>query len=66
MSSEIKSLPYICPDHPNAKIRHEWDQERFVYSDGYPRGQPLSLNHRYYCNDCGRELCAPEEAPRNG
>ena len=24
--SETKQLPWVCPDHPDAQIRHEWDR----------------------------------------
>ena len=56
-------LPWRCPDHPDAKIRHEWDETTYLRCGGYPMGKPIKGNHRYFCNECGRELAAsPEEA----
>lgn len=54
------NLPYICPEHPMAQIRHEWDQTHYVMN-GYPAGTGISSNHRYYCATCGRELSESEE-----
>ena len=50
-------IPYICPDHPEAKIRHEWDQNHYVMN-GYPAGTGWRTNHKYFCDECGRELCS--------
>ena len=57
---EDKDLPSLCPNHPDAKIRHEWDREMCVWN-GLPRGGGIDKNHHYYCNECGLELCSPEE-----
>ena len=51
-------FPYICPEHPNAQIVHEWDKTHFVMN-GYPAGTGLNSNHHYYCKDCHRELAKP-------
>ncbi len=53
----MNQRPWQCPEHPDAKILHSWDNVRYVYADGYPRGQG-SENHKYECNDCGLELAA--------
>jgi len=56
-----KDLPYVCPDHPKAAIRHEWSRTRA--SIPWPPYTTLSItdhDHRYFCAECGREL-APEE-----
>ena len=59
-------LPYICPQHPEALVRHEYDRiesshvlngvERFVISQ-------RDTNHRYSCNECGCQLA---EEPSDG
>lgn len=51
-------LPWRCPKHPNAKIKHSWDRTQFVYNDGYPRGG-FDDNHKYECGDCRTELRNP-------
>lgn len=51
-------LPWTCPDHPHAKIRHDWLRTTYVYRDGYPRGG-RDHEHKYFCNDCGLELSPP-------
>jgi len=63
MSTKKKDgdLPYVCPDHPDALVRHEWLRTRarspfppyaFLWDEDH--------DHRYFCSECGREL-APEE-----
>lgn len=58
------SLPYICPDHPKAKIRHEWMRTRSEANWGPNRPRVLighrDHDHRYLCSKCGRELAAEE------
>jgi hypothetical protein len=56
--AENNELPYICPEHPHAKVRHTWDQTHYVMS-GYPAGTGTKSNHRYECAECGRELQPP-------
>jgi len=56
-----EELPWTCPKHPMAQVRHTWDEKQYVMN-GYPAGQPLKLNHKYECADCGLELAA--EAPK--
>ena len=60
-------LPYICPDHPRAMIRHEWLRTRDEANWGPNRPRHLisqhDHGHRYYCHECGRALAA-EEAQR--
>ena len=53
-------LPWICPDHPEALIKHTWDETHFVWKDDFPRGEGIKKNHKYECNICGRELKPPE------
>lgn len=55
------SLPWTCPDHPQAEIRHLWDQTHYVLN-GYPAGQGIKSNHRYECAVCNRELAAEKPA----
>ena len=52
------TLPWACPDHPQAQIRRSWDQTQYVMN-GYPAGVPLKSNYKYECAECGREL-APD------
>lgn len=53
-------LPYICPDHPEAKIRKEWLSTMYIFN-GYPRGEPSKHDFHYYCNECDRELAESED-----
>lgn len=57
---ELQHLPWRCPDHPDAMIRHSWDQTHYVLN-GYPAGEGMRSNHRYECAECGRQL-ADEKA----
>ena len=50
-------LPWVCPDHPQAMIRHSWNRSHYVMN-GYPAGTSIDSNHRYECADCGRQLAA--------
>lgn len=58
--------PWICPEHPAAQIRHEWDQTQLIQG-GYPAGKGFSSNHAYFCVECGRRLAAekPKESVPN-
>lgn len=60
-----KTLPYVCPIHPGAQIRHTWDRTRSEANWGpyQPRVEISTVdnNHRYECAECGTEL-APEES----
>jgi len=58
----MAKLPYICPEHPDAQIRHEWDRTQYIMNN-YPSGVPFDNNRQYFCNQCDRELAAesPEE-----
>ena len=53
-------LPWVCPEHPNAQIRHSWDQTHYVMN-GYPVGTGIRSNQRYECAECGRELQPDKE-----
>ncbi len=48
-------LPYVCPDHPMAQVKHSWDQSHYIIG-GYPAGLGFKTNHAYACNECGRHL----------
>jgi hypothetical protein len=48
-------LPYICPEHPNANILHTWE-EVHSFIGGYPAGSGYTKNHKYECQECGRQL----------
>lgn len=56
----MTELPYICPEHPDAQIKHTWDQTHYVMN-GYPAGEGISSKHQYWCAKCGRELAAEQE-----
>ena len=58
---EDKESPRVCPEHPNAPIRHEWLRKYFDYVDGYTYDNGLDFDHHYYCNECDRELAPPED-----
>ena len=60
MGPKTKELPYICPEHPNAKVRHEWNHITYVWN-GMPRGTGFDEGHQYFCVECNRELAAEEE-----
>lgn len=63
-SQQADDLPYICPEHPDAQIRHEWAYTRTrVHLTGAEWG--YDHDHRYYCAECGRELLSspPESGP---
>lgn len=53
------SLPWQCPNHPDAQILHSWDNSYTVWGDGYPRSGHTS-NHKYECNECHIELAPPK------
>lgn len=55
----MPDLPWRCPEHPDAQVRHEWNRTReTVRLTGahweYDHG------HQYFCAACGRELAAPK------
>jgi hypothetical protein len=54
-----KNLPWQCPDHPNARIKHSWDEKHYVFN-GYPAGEGIKSKHKYECNECGMELAEEE------
>ena len=57
MSDKQQLLSWTCPDHPNAKVLHTWDQVHSALN-GYPAGIGFPKNHRFECNECGQELAA--------
>jgi hypothetical protein len=54
---DIAVLPWRCPDHPDAMIRHSWDQTQYMVN-GHPASVPLKSNQRYECAECGRQLAS--------
>ncbi|MFW6148140.1 MAG: hypothetical protein ACOC6B_07105 [Thermodesulfobacteriota bacterium] len=58
-----QSLPSVCPEHPDAEIRHTWDRKHYVLN-GLPAGAGLDTNHRYECAVCGRQVCSSTEFGR--
>lgn len=62
MSVSNTTLPWRCPQHPDAQIRHSWTRHQYVYGDGYPRGGHDS-DHKYECAECGLELAPPRKEP---
>lgn len=61
----MSTLPYLCPEHPEAQVRHEWDRTRAEVNWGPSRPRntisETDSNHRYFCNECDRELALEEE-----
>ncbi len=53
-------LPWVCPKHPNAQIRHSWDEKHHVLN-GEPEGRGMRFNHRYECAECMTQLAAPND-----
>ena len=57
-----QSLPYICPEHPHAQIRHEWLR---TYATARLTGASWEYNEpnsdQYFCAECSRELAAKPE-----
>lgn len=58
----VSEKPWVCPEHPDAQVRHEWDRTR---TDVRLTGASWEsdTNHRYLCAVCSRELAAP---PKGG
>ena len=54
--------PWQCPKHPDALIKHSWDETYVVFRDGYPRGSGMKNNHSYQCGECGLELANNKRA----
>ena len=44
-----------CPKHPDGLIDHHYDLTQCVLN-GYPSGEGVKSNHKYFCHDCGVEL----------
>lgn len=60
----MNDLPYVCPEHPAAQVRHEWNRTRAtVRLTGASWEYDEPNGHRYYCAECGRELAAEEVTP---
>jgi len=55
------TLPWVCPDHPDAQVRCSWDETHYVMN-GYPAGTGIKSNFKYECAVCGRELAPDKEA----
>ena len=53
----MKELPWQCPEHPEAEILHSYDESQYVMN-GYRVGSVDVHNHKYECNECGRELAS--------
>lgn len=55
----MSDLPWTCPDHPDAQIRHEWDKTtRTALLTGASISWKEAGSDQYFCNVCGRELAA--------
>jgi DNA-directed RNA polymerase subunit RPC12/RpoP len=50
-----QTTPCVCPNHPNSRVRHFWDETHAVLN-GYPAGLGTKSNHRYECAECGLQL----------
>lgn len=56
----MTELPYVCPEHPEAQIRHEWNRTRTTIRLTGAVNE-YDHDHQYFCNVCGRELSAEPE-----
>ena len=52
-----------CSLHPDGRIRHTWDERRYVLNQIEVSRTCLISNHRYECAECGRELHVLKETP---
>lgn len=59
MPKPKRILPYICEQHPDAEIKHSWDETHTVLNS-YPAGLGFKSNHKYECSICGKELSEKE------
>jgi len=50
--------PYRCKEHPDAKVRHTWDEDYF--RSGNKIGTPVIRNEKFECSVCGKRL-APSQ-----
>ncbi|MEK9722362.1 MAG: hypothetical protein VW405_02605 [Rhodospirillaceae bacterium] len=56
------TLPWACPNHPYAQIRHTWLADHYVLNQvEVSPGAFQTREHRYECAVCGRELAKPKE-----
>jgi hypothetical protein len=55
-NSHNQGLPWVCPHHQTADIRHEWNRTVYLYGGGWPMGNPVDSGHQYFCSVCGQEL----------
>ena len=39
----MSKLPWRCSEHPNAQIRHSWDEKHYVLNS-YPAGAGIKSN----------------------
>lgn len=61
----MNELPWICPDHPTAQVRHEWNRTRctaHLTGASWEYNEPGS--DQYFCEQCNRELAANEPKPK--
>ena len=62
-----RPLPWTCPEHPYAEVRHTWTRTRHEVSYGANRPRVVlsedDSGHRYECSTCGRALT---EEPTDG
>jgi len=54
----LLALPSHCERHPNAMIRHSWDEHHYILN-GLPAGEGWKSNHTFECAECGRPLAEP-------
>lgn len=57
-------LPFICEDHPDAKVLHSWDEVHTVLN-GMPSGVGVEKNHEYCCSVCLKRLSPPKKESPN-
>jgi len=55
-------FPYLCPDHPAAQIRREWDRTRcYARLTGAQWEYDEPNSEQFFCATCGRELASEQE-----
>lgn len=61
-------LPWVCPEHPEAQIRHEYTRTRSEVNWGPNRPRHLmsqtDSEHVFRCHACGRQLAPDSDVVR--
>jgi len=54
--------PWRCPFHPNAQIKHTWDEDHYVLNGEVIKTTipNTKRNHLYQCEQCGFQEPLPQ------